>query len=152
MSAHFSINKRVEFADTDAAGIMHFANFFRFMEVCEHAFFRSLGLSVHSMGREPGRDSMEVGWPRVHASCDFKQALRFEDPVEIELNIKELGSKTVLYEFCFWKNVEDQEKRSLAATGKFTVVCVSWHGGDGKIKAVEIPSQIREKLEQVISV
>lgn len=153
MNAHFSISKRVEFADTDAAGIMHFANFFRFMEVCEHAFFRSLDLSVHTGGGdERGEGEAEVGWPRVHVSCDFKQALKFEDSVEIELVIKELGSKTILYEFCFWKDAQNEEQRTLAATGKFTVICVCWSGDDGKMKAVEIPQQIRKKMEQAISV
>ncbi|MEL7264077.1 MAG: hypothetical protein AAFP69_04590, partial [Planctomycetota bacterium] len=42
----FSIQRRVEFRDTDAAGIVHFSAFFPFMETAEHAFLRSLGLSV----------------------------------------------------------------------------------------------------------
>jgi YbgC/YbaW family acyl-CoA thioester hydrolase len=37
---------RVEFTDTDMAGIVHFSSFFRYMEVTEHAFFRSLGFSI----------------------------------------------------------------------------------------------------------
>ena len=46
MSYEFQITRRVEFSETDLAGIMHFSNFFRFMESAEHAFWRSLGFSV----------------------------------------------------------------------------------------------------------
>ncbi len=150
MSDNFSVRKRVEFADTDVAGIMHFANFFRFMEVCEHAFMRSLGFSVHPSGIESGRMNAEseVGWPRVHASCEYKKPLRFEEKVEIELQVEQVNTKTVDYGFSFWKNPEDEESRTLVATGKFTVVCVSWDEESKEIKAVEIPSGMRDKLEK----
>ena len=42
----FSIRRRVQFAETDLAGIAHFSNFVRWMEETEHAFFRSLGMSI----------------------------------------------------------------------------------------------------------
>ncbi len=151
MSEHFSLRKRVEFADTDVAGIMHFSNFFRFMEVCEHAFMRSIELSVHPSGVESREIDSEtnVGWPRVHASCDFKKPLKFEEEVEIELVVEEIQKRTVGYAFHFWKNPDNQAERVLAATGKFTVVCVHWDEASKAMKAAEIPSQIREKLERV---
>ena len=46
MPYEFKITRRVEFSDTDMEGIMHYSNYFRFMETAEHAFFRSLGYSV----------------------------------------------------------------------------------------------------------
>ncbi len=53
MPYEFKLTRRVEFAETDMAGIVHFANFFRMMESTEHAFFRSLGFTIH--GHERGR-------------------------------------------------------------------------------------------------
>ena len=47
MSQVFKTERRVEFRDTDAAGIVHFSVFFAYMEQAEHEFLRSLGLSVH---------------------------------------------------------------------------------------------------------
>ena len=91
MAHQFFYRRRVEFADTDVAGIMHFSNFFRFMEVTEHAFYRSLGFSVHPFQRGSDEDdAAHVGWPRVHASADFRLPLRFEEEVEIELLIEEI--------------------------------------------------------------
>ena len=46
MAYEFRTKRRVEFADTDMAGIIHFTSLFRYMEETEHAFFRSLAWSI----------------------------------------------------------------------------------------------------------
>ena len=146
MSHRFCYRRRVEFADTDVAGIMHFSNFFRFMEVTEHAFYRSLGFSVHPFQHHVGEDESKIGWPRVQASADFRLPLQFEEEVEIELLVEELRNKSVKYFFQFWKHPDQSEKRVLAATGRFTVVCVSFDAETRRMKAVAIPAEWREKL------
>ncbi len=90
----FRTTRRVEFRDTDMAGIMHFSAFFTTLESVEHEFLRSLGLSVVMED-----DSGPLGWPRVSASCDFQGAVKFEDVLDIELSIARLGEKSVTYEF-----------------------------------------------------
>ncbi len=147
MAHRFLYRRRVEFADTDVAGIMHFSNFFRFMEVAEHAFYRSLGFSVHPFRHGSDSDGPNVGWPRVHASADFRLPLHFEEEIEIELLIEELRNKTIHYCFQFWKHPDSSEDRALAATGRFTVVCVSFDAETRRMKAVAIPEEWREKLE-----
>src|SRR5687767_1383765 len=98
MASVFRMTHRVEFADTDMAGIMHFANFFRLMERTEHAFLRSLGASVHSQ-----HEGRTLGWPRVHVECDFRKPLRFEDEVEVELRVREKRERSLVYDFTFRK-------------------------------------------------
>ena len=71
---------RVEFSDTDAAGIVHFANFFRYMERVEHSFWRSLGLSVQSRVGDH-----DVGFPRVKVECEFAAPARFEDELDVAM-------------------------------------------------------------------
>ena len=80
MAYEFQVTRRVEFSETDMEGIMHFSNFFRFMETAEHAFFRSLGYSVVL-----SRNGLMFCLPRVHAECDYTAPLRFEDEVQIHL-------------------------------------------------------------------
>ena len=46
MPLKFTFTRRVQFFDTDMAGIVHFANFYRFMEEAEHEMFRSLGFKI----------------------------------------------------------------------------------------------------------
>lgn len=138
----FLFRRRVEFAETDAAGIMHFSHFFRFMESAEHAFYRSLGFTVHEFRPDP--DGPLIGWPRVHAEADFRLPLGFEEVVEIELRVAEVRARSIRYEFQFWKDPEGG--RVLAATGVFVVVCVRLDGPEGKMVAVEIPERIRQRI------
>src|SRR5438067_10915124 len=90
--------RRVEFADTDMAGIVHFANFFRWMESAEVEFLRSRGLSVAVQQHEH-----KLSFPRVAASCDYLKPARFEDVLEIVVTLRRLGSRSVTYGFDFLK-------------------------------------------------
>ena len=47
MASEFRTRRFVEFADTDMAGMVHFAHYFRYMESAEHEFFRSQGFTLH---------------------------------------------------------------------------------------------------------
>ncbi len=133
-SPGFRIRRRVEFGDTDMAGIMHFSNFFRFMEVAETDFLRSLGLSVswHTHGQR-------VGFPRVSASCEYRKPARFEDLLDVAVVLVKLGRKSVSYRFDFWRNDE------LLAVGRISAVCCRSDGQ--QIESVEIPPAIRQVLE-----
>jgi YbgC/YbaW family acyl-CoA thioester hydrolase len=139
MPFEFKIVRRVEFAETDMAGIVHYANFFRYMESAEHAFFRSLGFSVAMRHVEP-----PVGWPRVHAHCDYHHPLRFEDEVEVHLLVREKKSKALSYLFKIRKLNADPPVA--VARGGFTVVCVT-HAPGGKMAATHIPAEIAARIE-----
>jgi YbgC/YbaW family acyl-CoA thioester hydrolase len=139
MAYEFKAQRRVEFSDTDMAGIMHYSNFFRFMETAEHGFYRSLGFSVVDEKMHP-----RVGWPRVHASCDYRKPLRFEDLVEIHLLVREKKSKALSFQFRFRKLGGGPPEE--VARGALTIVCVS-HAPDGTMKAVPIPPEIADRIE-----
>jgi YbgC/YbaW family acyl-CoA thioester hydrolase len=139
MAYQFKAVRRVEFSDTDMAGIMHYSNFFRFMETAEHGFFRSIGFSIVTDNVEP-----RVGWPRVHARCDFKSPLHFEDEVEIHLLVAEKKSKALTYNFRF-KKLNGKTPVEVAR-GSVTVVCVR-RDTRGKMVACTIPPQIARKIQ-----
>ena len=138
MASEFRCAHRVEFSDTDMAGIMHFANFFRYMEETEHAFFRSLGLSVHM--EESGA---LISWPRVHAECDYKVPLRFEDEFEVRLTVREKRDKALVFDFQFCKPDSEVE----FARGSVTAVCVAVDREARTMKAVSIPPAISQRIE-----
>lgn len=141
MAHRFVCTERVQFSDTDMAGIMHFSNFFKFMERAEHAFFRSLDLSVWENPDLIPADE-RVHWPRVHASCDFHAPLRFEEEARVELLVEEVRTRAIRYLIRVWK--ADGE---LAAEGRMAAACVQKDGATGKMKAVQIPDRIRSKIE-----
>ncbi|KAB2646656.1 MAG: acyl-CoA thioesterase [Verrucomicrobia bacterium] len=138
MPFEFKLTRRVEFAETDMAGIVHFANFYRMMEVTEHAFFRSLGFSIH--GHDPGSTT---GWPRVSARCDFRAPLRFEDEVEIHLLVAEVRTRSIRYVFVFRKVADGTE----VARGEVVAVCASVEKATGKLSAVPIPEAVRAAIQ-----
>jgi acyl-CoA thioester hydrolase len=143
MGDTFKVRRRVEFADTDMAGIVHFSNFFRMMEAAEHAFLRSLGVTVHGSTSGEG-----TGWPRVKASCEYLRPLRFEDWVEIELWVGEVRNRSVRYEFELKKvggATEGVEAFEVVARGQMVAVYVRLNADQG-LKAEPVPEALREGL------
>ncbi|HEX5472263.1 MAG TPA: thioesterase family protein [Lacipirellulaceae bacterium] len=134
MGAAFHTTRLVEFADTDMAGITHFASFYRYMESAEHELLRSLGLSVYSeIGGVP------ITFPRVAASCEFHSPARCEDVLDIDVTVERVGTKSVTYGFAF-----SDQGRSVA-TGKMTSVCCRVpHGGEPV--SIPIPEEVAAKL------
>ena len=133
MASEFSIRRRVQFAETDMAGVVHFSNYFRWMEEVEHAFFRSAGLSVVM-----NHDGTEIGWPRVAVECEYYGPVRFEDEVELRLRVMKVGDKSFTYEVDFIRAGKQ------VALGKVTSVCCAVQPQG--FSAMAIPSQIKEKL------
>ena|SRR5689334_11779819 len=137
MPYEFKVQRRVESSETDMAGIMHYSNFFEFMETAEHAFYRSIGLSVVMKDADP-----PLGWPRVHAECDYSAPLRFEDLVEVHMLVKEKKNKALTYVFRFYKL---EGERAEVARGALTVVCVTHENGG--MKAVKIPRKLADQIQ-----
>jgi YbgC/YbaW family acyl-CoA thioester hydrolase len=136
MSRTYTTQRRVEFGDTDMAGIMHFANFFRYMESAETEFLRSLGLTVS--WRDAG---CRWGFPRVAVSCDYLQPARFEDVLTITVTVENVGQKSVRYRFDF-----TNDQGQTIAVGRVTaVLCRA--SSPGEFEAVEIPPDMRRRLE-----
>lgn len=135
MAEPFTIKRRVQFAETDMAGVLHFANYYRFMEEVEHAFWRSLGLCV--MAEEEGR---EISWPRVATSCEYFRPARFEDELELTLRLVKIGNRSVEYEIEFRCDGER------VALGKTTAVCCSMDAG--RFQSLPIPDRLRQALEK----
>jgi acyl-CoA thioester hydrolase len=134
----YKTSRRVQFRDTDAAGIMHFSTFFTYMEQAEHEMLRSVGLSVADHQAD-----LTFSWPRVSATCDYKQALRFEDLFEISVRVARLGTKSVTYEFTFHQpNAANQ----VLAVGNVTAVYCKFEKGKPPV-ALEIPASFREKIK-----
>lgn len=139
MPHEFKITRRVEFSETDMAGIVHFSAFFKYFEVVEHAFFRSLGFSVVMSQCDP-----PIGFPRVHASCDYRRPLRFEDVLELHLEVVEKKRRSLTYQIRI-RRIEPGPIEEVAI-GKLVVVCVQ-KGPDGRMQAVEIPPALADQIQ-----
>jgi YbgC/YbaW family acyl-CoA thioester hydrolase len=130
--SEYRLKRRVQFYETDAAGIVHFSWFFRYMEEAEHALWREAGLSIAPPGAE-------IGWPRVSASFDFHKALKFEDEFEIWIRVEGMTKKTIRYA-CLLHQGDTK-----IATGTLVIACVRKHPNE-PMTATAIPPDIARRL------
>ena len=137
MSFQFTTTRSVEFYETDLAGIVHFSNFYRYMEEAEHQFLRTLGLRVIN----PQEDGSTISWPRVSATCSFQAPAYYEDELEIRLRISRKGVKSLTYEIEFWR---DEER---IAHGRVKTVCCRFVPGQ-PLESIPIPEEYGRLLQE----
>lgn len=130
----FRVSRRVHFSETDAAGLVHFSNFFRYFEDAEHALWRQAGLSIHP-------EDSPIGWPRVAAACEFHRPLRFEQEFDVSVRIAEMTTRTIEYAGEITRNGER------VASAKWKIACVT-RFPDGSIKSAQIPADVAERLKR----
>jgi len=129
------LSRRVQFHETDAAGLVHFSCFFRYMEEAEHALWRSAGLSIHPPGTE-------VGFPRRATAFEFYRALRFEDEFEICIRVVAMDENTMRY------RCELSRAGERVACGELTITCVSRRPNE-PMKTIPIPPDIAARFRPV---
>ena len=121
--------RRVQFAETDLAGMVHFSWYLRYMEEAEHAMWREAGLSIVP----PDAD---IGFPRVSASVDFHAPLRFEDVFDVAIRIEAITRRTFKYAAVITRG------ETRIATGSMIAVCVRKH----PLQAIDIPDEIARRF------
>jgi 4-hydroxybenzoyl-CoA thioesterase/acyl-CoA thioester hydrolase len=134
MPAEYRTTRRVEWADTDTAGIIHFSRYFCFMEEVEHEFLRSVGLSCMME-----IDGVRITWPRVNASCRYIRPVRFEDVLDVQLAVQRIGQKSVTFDFAFSHNGTE------VARGQVVTACCRID--NGHLTGILIPPRIRTMFE-----
>lgn len=133
-------SRRVEFRDTDAAGIVHFSAFFFWMESVEHELLRAAGVSVV----DRGSDGVDASWPRVSAACDYLAPIRFGDEIGVTAAVDRVGGSSVTYRFVF------THAGHAVANGRVVAVRCLMRPGSGP-EATPIPDDIRSRLERFLS-
>jgi YbgC/YbaW family acyl-CoA thioester hydrolase len=131
--SEYRLTRRVQFYETDAAGIVHFSWYFRYMEEAEHALWRMAGLTIHPPGSE-------IGWPRVAASFEFRRPLRFEDEFDVHLQVAEITSRTIRYTCLI------AQENTTIAKGDLTIACVLKRPGE-PMRSIEIPAEIAARFQ-----
>jgi YbgC/YbaW family acyl-CoA thioester hydrolase len=135
----FRQQRAVEFHETDAAGLVHFTNLFRWMEAAELAFLHERDVSVLAV------DAVKnSGWPRAAVRAEFLAPLRFGDKVETRLWLVKIGRSSIRYRFEIWR-LNGRGGPRLSATGEITTVHVARLRG--KLAPAPLPAAIRQKLK-----
>ena len=132
----FTTRRRVEFADTDMEGIVHFSRYMVYMETAEHEFLAALGTRVATE-----IDGRRIGWPRVSVTCEYERPARFGDVLDIRVRVLRKGSRSMTYGFVF---ARDGER---VATGRVVAVCCELRPGE-PMRAIPIPSIVADQVEE----
>jgi YbgC/YbaW family acyl-CoA thioester hydrolase len=126
----FHYTRRVQFAETDLAGVVHFSWYLRYMEEAEHAMWREAGISVAPAGSD-------LGFPRVAAEIEYHAPLHFEDVIDVHVRVEAITRRTIRYAHRITRG------DTQVATGSMTAVCVRTQPA---MRAVNIPADILRKL------
>jgi len=135
-----SVQIRVSFADVDSSQRIHFTAMFRYFEVAEHELMRHIGLpyatSLH-----------ELAMPRVHLSCDFKGAVRYDDRLVVVAEIEKVGRSSWTDAFTAYKAPDEEDgwhpaSEAVVATGRMTIVAMD----PASERAVPLPEELRWAL------
>jgi YbgC/YbaW family acyl-CoA thioester hydrolase len=136
VSLEFRYQRRVQFGETDLAGIVHFSWYFRYMEEAEHALWRAAGMSISP-------EQPTVGWPRVAAAFDYKSPLRFEEEFAVGVRIGAVSRRTIRYAFTM------RREAAVIGHGQITVACVT-KSPEGRMSAVDLPPGLVDRLRSVM--
>ena len=123
---------QVRWGDTDAAGIVFYPNFYKWMDEATHEYFSAIGSPSSKLYKEE-----RIGLPLLEANCVFKSPLFFEDFVTVQSSVSELQNKVFKIQHVFLKD------KTLVAEG---FELRAWTSFDGKAKAHPIPEKIRERM------
>ncbi len=119
--------------DCDPAGIVYFANVFRFIGLAEEELFL-----LANQHRQQMLDAHEVWMPRVETHAKFVKPIQNGSAIRVRMDTQFQGEKTVRYNF----DVLDDATDELLARGFLTAVCVDRE----MFKATPIPEEIRNVL------
>lgn len=132
----YRMMRRVDFCQTDAAGLMHFSSFCTYMEAAEAAVFRELGLRLI----DSRNDSM-TGFPRIEIQCKFRRPFHFDEEVWIEAGIEPITANRIHWNFRFFNAAGERAGRGLMVTAAVQ------RQPDGSLASIAMPDDILSGLE-----
>jgi acyl-CoA thioester hydrolase len=127
----FTLPVRVYWEDTDAGGVVYYANYFRFMERARTEFLRALGFDQLAMVRDPG-----IVFVVVEATAKFQRPARMDDALTVTVTVLEHGATTIEFEQRVLRDAET------LVTGRIRAACVD----AASFRPRRIPEPILEAL------
>jgi acyl-CoA thioester hydrolase len=126
MTASISLRRRVQWMDTDAAGIWHHSVIIRWAEEAEAELHRRLGIIDETFGATP----------RVRTEFEFGVPVSFDDIVDISLTVIDLGQTSITY----LVGVTSDSRQ--IATGRMVAVLIDRESGEKR----RWPDELRQVL------
>jgi len=138
----FSWNVRVYYEDTDAGGVVFYANYLKFFERARTEWLRAAGVGQQLMTETHG-----VMFIVKSTTVDYHAPARLDNELNLTVVVEKMGRASVQFVQQAWRITRDEqgEQRELLATGRIKVGCVDTHN----FRPSEIPRDVQERIKQL---
>ena len=135
----FTVPVRIYFEDTDAGGVVYYANYLKYFERCRSEWLREIGHQQADLLRDPG-----IAFVVRHVSIDYLKPARLDDRVIVGLEVERLGRAQIFFrQHIRRRGAGDDGGWEELVTGAIHIACVS----ASLMKPTPIPAILRNKLE-----
>lgn len=133
MSEGFAIQEYVRWSDVDAAGVICYGAYVRFIEIAETELFRAAGIPYGKVF-----ERFDCWLPRVRYTCEFRRPAVLDERLTVRAWVKRIGTTSIALEFCF-----DNERAERVADCDIVLVCVDRKA----FRPKPLPAEVRAALE-----
>jgi len=132
MPADFIWNVRVYYEDTDAGGIVYYANYLKFFERARTEWLRALDVNQHTLLAE--HDTLFVV---KSVSAEYHAPAKLDDELKLTVSIEKLGRASIVFLQEAWCG------QQLLNTARVKVGCV-----DSALRPRAVPTAVADKMRQ----
>ncbi len=133
----FQFPVRVYYEDTDAGGVVYYANYLKFMERARTEWLRALGFEQDVLLRDPG-----VVFAVRRVEVDYLKPARFNDALTVLARVAEQGRASLTFE----QEIRRQPDGELLSRGLVRIACLD----AASFRPVPLPAAIQESLSDVV--
>lgn len=134
----FYATVRVIWADTDAARIIWFGTYCRYLETAEMALFDALGSPLSSV-----LQGHQILMPRTTITCNYRSPARFDDVLDLGLGIESVTDRRVGLAF----QIRQHESQRVVAEGTYEIACVD----ETTFKGRPFPDEVRALFDSLVA-
>ena len=132
----FSIPIRIYYEDTDAGGVVYYANYLKFLERCRTEWMRAIGHEQGDLLREPG-----IAFVVRSIALEYLKPARLDDLITVSLEVERITKSQIFFGQHIRRATPDGDEELLS--GRVQIVCVN----AAKMKITSIPIELRTQLE-----
>ena len=141
----FTIPIRIYYEDTDAGGVVYYANYLKFLERCRTEYLRSLGHEQANLLRDAG-----IAFVVRSVNLEYLKPARLDDLLTVSVEVEKTSrSQIFVCEHIRLKNTLAPEGWDELLNGRFQIVCVCVDAATGQMKVTSIPAAMRAQLEAI---
>ncbi len=135
----FTIAVRIYYEDTDAGGVVYYANYLKFLERCRTEWLRDIGHDQVDLARDPG-----IAFVVRSVSLDYLKPARLDEMLSVSLEVEKITRSQIFFRQHIRRaNPGVDGGWDELVTGKIQIVCVN----SALMKVTSIPALLRSKLE-----